>query len=495
MPQYTLFTKRVGLAASTQIITVLRSLIILPILTKNLGASNYGIWAQVLVTISLLQPIIQLGLGNALLRFFSARGKKEIGQGVITALSVVLITGAAASIALFFSSGLLATNLLHEESAISVIRLASPLLFLEALNTIALSSFRIFGQIKRYTVVVWLRNALEIGLIAYFVLSGHGLAGAVTSLLISRGVTLAVMLCFIISYAGFSHPNFSGLRSYLAYGLPLVPTILFEFITSSSDRYVIGFLIGATAVGTYSAAYGIGSTILVFSGYIMYVLRPTIYKKYDEGKIDECKTYLSYSWKYLLMLVIPAAFGVSILAKPLLASLTTAEFVSTGRFIVPLVATGIVFYSVEQMFGAVLLLSKRSRIFASVFGIAGGVNLGLNFVLIPRFGIIGAAITTIVAYAIVAIVIYYKSRQQLRFDLNPGFIGKSVLSSVVMTLAIWAINPSGARWIILAIIAGTAVYFAMLFLLKGFKKNETQFFRKLFRDTAKGTKARITKSG
>ena len=249
MSQYALFTKRVGLVASAQIITGLRSLIILPILTKTLGASDYGIWAQVLVTISLLQPIIQLGLGNALVRFFSARGKKEIGQGVITALSVVLITGAAASIALFFSSGLLATNLLHEESAISVIRLASPLLLLGALNTIALGSFRIFGQIKRYTAMVWLSNALEIGLIAYFVLSGHGLAGAVTSLLISRGVTLAVMLYLIISYAGFSRPNFSGLRSYLSYGLPLVPTVLFGLIISSSDRYVIGFLIGAAAVG------------------------------------------------------------------------------------------------------------------------------------------------------------------------------------------------------------------------------------------------------
>ncbi|MCK5434976.1 MAG: oligosaccharide flippase family protein, partial [Dehalococcoidales bacterium] len=89
MSQYALFTKRVGLVSSSQIIIGLRGLIILPILTKTLGASSYGIWALVMVTIALLQPIIQLGLGNALLRFFSSRGRKEIGQGVITALSVV----------------------------------------------------------------------------------------------------------------------------------------------------------------------------------------------------------------------------------------------------------------------------------------------------------------------------------------------------------------------------------------------------------------------
>ena len=84
---------------------------------------------------------------------------------------------------------------------------------------------------------------------------------------------------------------------------------------------------GAEKVGIYSAAYNIGSVILMFSSYIIYILRPTIYDLFDKKDNDEVKLYLSYSLKYLLMFSIPSVFGLTVLAKPLLANLTTTEFI------------------------------------------------------------------------------------------------------------------------------------------------------------------------
>jgi O-antigen/teichoic acid export membrane protein len=483
--EYSVFAKRVGLVGVVQTLAGLKGLLILPILTKVLGASDYGIWATVLVTVALVQPLIKLGLDNSILRFLAAKRKEEIVQGVITTLCVVLFTGAIASLALFFSSDLFATTFLKEEAAASVIRVASCLLILETMNVVTIGSFRVFGQIKRYSVVTMLQTLLEIGLVAFFVLSGHGLMGAVIALIITKAVALAVALSFIISHAGLARPDFSVLPVYFRYGLPLVPTLLFEFVIALTDRYVIGGFLGAASVGAYSAAYGIGSVVLMFSVYIMYILRPTVFKGYDEGRIDTVKTYLSYSWKYLLMLSIPAAFGLTILSEPLLASLTTAEFVATGKFIIPLVAFSMIIFGMEQIFGTVVLLSKRSGIFPAVFGAAAAVNLGLNLILIPRWGVITAAVTTLIAYALAAAIMYQQSRKYMKFRIDPVFITKSVLASGLMALAIWAFQPVGALRIALSVVFGAAIYFAVLLLLRGFTKAETGFVIQFFKETVR----------
>ena len=480
---YKIFTKRVGLNAIARTIFQFKGLIILPILTKNLATSDYGIWTQILVTILLLQPFVSLGLGNSAIRFLSSKNKREIGQGILTVLSVTFVIGMIVTLVVFFSADLFARNLLKEASAIPAIRVGSILIILDALISMALGSFRIFGQIKRYSIIMLLEAILEIVLIAVAVLSGYGLLGAIISLLITKTVILLVILYFIISYAGFSFPDFSIIRPYLAYGLPMMPTALFELIIASSDRYVIGFFMGAASVGIYGASYNIGSITAMFMSFITYILAPTIFKLFDKGEISEVRSYLSYSWKYVMMLAIPSVFGLSILAGQLLSSLTTTEFISTGKFIVPLISLSMILNVMYGILGLVVRLSRRTVIFAITLSVAAALNLGLNVVLIPYWGVIAAAITTIAAYALAAIIMYKQANRIVKFDMKPGFILKSVLSSLLMTTVIWLINPVGMVNILLSVALGVIIYFTILFLLKGFNRNEVKFFYKLLKET------------
>ena len=119
-----------------------------------------------------------------------------------------------------------------------------------------------------------------------------------------------------------------------------------------------------------------------------------------------------------------------------------------------------------------LLLNKRTSIFAIVFGSAAIINLVLNFIFIPRWGIIGAASTTVIAYAIASIAIFVKSRQQMKFDIRLDFIVKCIISSCIMILCVWLFNPVGTIKLFISIVFGIVLYFTMLFLLKGFKKGE-----------------------
>ena len=480
MSEYTLFTKRVGLVGITNLIMNLRGLILIPILTKTLGATGYGAWSQILVTVSLAMPFVMLGLPSAMVRFLPAETEnKKIGKGYFTVLFTILFISILFALFLFLSSNSLATLLLKDSSFAPIFKIASALVILEALNQTSLQPFRIFGQIKKDSVLTILQTFVEVGLVSFFVLSGFGLVGAIVSLLITRGFILLLSLCLVISHIGFVFPDFSVLRPYLLFGLPLIPSVVFETIVASSDRYVIGFFMGAAAVGIYSAAYGIGCVILVFLGPISYILSPTVFKSYDEGKIDETKTYLSYSLKYFLMFSIPSVFGLSILAKPMLVTLTTSEFVSLGVFIIPLVALSMIFEGARAIFGEVLMLFKRTKIFGMASIIAGLVNLVLNIALIPYFGIVAAAITTLISYGILGFIMYYVSRKYMQFEINLKFIIKSVLASGVMVFVIWMLSPIGAVVILLTVGIGAIVYFPVLFLLKGFEKEELKIISEI----------------
>ena len=375
---------------------------------------------------------------------------------------------------LFFSSVFFADVLIKDVSAVPVFQLASVLLTIQALESLSVNAFRIFGQIKRYSIIMLSKTFLEIGLISTFVLTGYDVVGVIFALIISESVFLLVNLLLIVSHAGFTFPDFSLLRPYLVFGLPIVPIGIFEVVTSSTDRYIIGYFHGASSVGIYSAAYGIGVFASMVGPFIIFILGPTIANLYDKKEIDAVKSHLSLSFKYYLMLAIPSAFGISILAKQLLSILTTQEFASISIYVIPLVASGVIFYGVYGMFGEAIKLSKRTYFITIAMGIAAILNVGLNIITVPYFGLIGAAFSTLLSYALAAGVLFYKSRQCIKFDIKLSFILKSILASGAMTLIIWIFKPVDILTVLISIVIGIIVYFFVLFILKGIEKQEVK---------------------
>jgi O-antigen/teichoic acid export membrane protein len=371
---------------------------------------------------------------------------------------------------------------LKESSASFFIKLTSVLLILEALSQTCLESFRIFGNIKKYSLFTILQTILEIGLISTLVLSGFGLFGAITALLIVRTIILLLSLRFIISQVGFAAPDFSLLRPYLAFGLPLLPIGLFDMLINSSDRYVIGFFKGAAAVGIYSATYSIGLLAVVCLFPITYILSPTIFKLFDEGKIDKVKVYLSYSLKYFLLFSIPSVFGLTVLARTILKTFATSEFVLfNSMFIVLWVALSTIFYGVQAIYGQIIMVQKNTKFFIFVFWAGFVVNLILNIIFVPYFGVLAAAVTTALAYCLVAFLTYFESIKYIKFKVDFIFIAKSILASFVMAVAIYFVNPVGLVKILLMVMSGAIIYFVVLFLLRAFVAEEIKILSSVFK--------------
>lgn len=454
--------------------------ILLPLLTKKLGAHDYGIWSQANVTIGLALAFVGLGLPYAMTRFLPAKtDKEEIQEEFYSVFSLVFLFTLVISFLLILFSSFIAR--VFFEGATEIVKITGFIILVWSLDWVYLSFFRAFRQMARYSAVTIAQTFSEIGVIAYLVLNGHGLFSVVLSVLIVRAIFFLILSYLIKSEIGIKKPHFSKIKEYTSFGLPTIPGSISSWVVASSDRYIIGYFLGANWVGIYSVGYGFGHLPTILIGILCFVLLPTLSKLYDEGKINEVKTHLSYSLKYFLAFTIPFVFGATILSKQVLEIFSTREIASQGYFIVPLVAWSVLFYGFYAVMSSVLVLAKKTKIIGATWILAALANLLLNILIIPHLGILGAAITTLIAYALAMVITTYYSFKEFKFSVEWQFIIKSLIASAIMSMVIWRINPVEISSVILSIVIGIIVYGSILFLLKGFKKREFEFFIELIR--------------
>jgi len=477
---YQKFTKDVFVIGITSILTALSGIILIPLLTKTLGASDYGMWAQVQVIVALIASLVGLGLPFAMTRFLPAMtDKKEIGREFWAIFCVVFIVAAAVSIIIIATADLIAAAFFNGE--IGIVRITGLIIFIWTLDLVFLSYYRTFRQMIKHSLFTIANTYIQIGVIAYLVLNDYGIYSIILAILIIRLIIFFILLISIQSQLGIRRPNFSNTRTYLYFGLPTIPGTISAWVVASSDKYVISYFLGTISVGVYSAAYALGTIPIMLATVLGFVLPPALSKSYDEGRIGEVKTHLSYSLKYYLAVAIPFIFGSFVLAKPVLRLFSTPSIASEGYYIVPIVAIGILFYGTYIVITQILVVTKKTKIMGLIWIIAGVANLVLNIVFVPLLEILGASLTTLFAYFLAFCLGSYYSFKEFKFDIEWQFIIKSTVSSLVMSFAVWQMNPSSSFATIITVLVGIIVYGVAILILKGFTKEEFIFFKSLLK--------------
>ena len=220
---------------------------------------------------------------------------------------------------------------------------------------------------------------------------------------------------------------------------------------------------------------------MIFLFPFSFILPPLLSRLYDSGDIDAVKIYLKYSFKYFLIVAIPFVFGATILSRQILTIFSTPEIASEGHLIVAIIALGILFFGGRIIAYQVLVFTKKTKVGAIIWIFAALVNLCLNFIFIPSYGIIGAALTTLIAFFIAfALTIWYSSRY-FTFRIDWLSIIKSIFASIVMFLVISSLHFSSNMVNLMAtIIIGTISYILVLFFLRVFSRKEIVFLKRIF---------------
>jgi O-antigen/teichoic acid export membrane protein len=478
MMEHKLLVQRIGLVALMNILSNLGGIVLLPILSKNMPVEDYGIWAQVTVTVGLASIVILLGLPNSMVRFMAAtRGKDDIKESFYSIFIVVLLMGLLASILFIYFSVPLSNALFGGN--LFVTRILPLIIFVETLNTILYTYFRTFQRMKIYSLFAFIGTYLGVGFAYFFVSAGYEIDGAVIGLFLSKIILFFIMFGLIAAEVGVAVPAFRNLRNYLAFGLPMVSSGLSDWVINSSDRYVISVFLGTAYVGYYSPGYLLGNLIIMFIQPLGCVLPVALSKHYDEDRGNLVEDILSRSLKYFLMLAIPATLGLSLLSKPILLVLSTPDIANQSYVITPFVALGMVFFGLTSIISNIITLVKRTKIYAITWFAAAILNLGLTILLVPVIGIVGAAAATLMAFIAAFLLMVNISRGLIRIAVDYKFLLKSVSASLIMASAIIIHSPVGLLDIIATIILCIAIYFAMLFLLRGIDADEMEFLKNI----------------
>jgi len=202
--EYTEFGSQIGYIIGANVILFLLGIVSIRILTKGLGATLYGTWALISVTISLIVPFALLGLSQTLVRFLAAeKDKAEVRENFLSSYAVIFISGTVFAFILFILSQWLATFIFHDAGSFIYIKLASVLILLNCLNNLSISFFRTFRKIRTFSIIQVSQNALQIGLILLSILLGYKLMGVIAATIIANALFTLITLVIILRQIGF----------------------------------------------------------------------------------------------------------------------------------------------------------------------------------------------------------------------------------------------------------------------------------------------------
>lgn len=476
MKEYKTFAKGIGLIGIINILIGLSSIILLPILTKNYSANEYGIWVQLSITVTLIPNIATLGLPYALIRFFAKFDEKKILDGFYSITVLVFISSLILSILLLIFSKFISDFLFGGYYAIAL--LLPPILFLACINLLYINYFLTFQKTRLYSLFLFLQSYLNIIFAFLFTWMNLDFIYIIIGFFLSQLIVCILMFLIVVRTIGLKIPQFKNIRSYLDYSIPTIPTNLAWWAVESSDRYLIGFFMGLAFVGYYNPGYNLAMMIKMLFLPFATMLTPALSASYDKSEHHKVNTYLKYSSKYFFLLAIPSAFGLSILAYPILNILTTSTIASEGFLVVPFIALTAIIYGANGIVTQVILLEKKTKISGIIWILSAVINIILNILLIPYIGIIGAAITTLLAYTTsFSLTLVYASKFY-KFDFNPYFLVKSILASIVFSVFILLLNPTNIFEIGFAFIVAGLIYVVTLILIKGIKIDEIKVLLK-----------------
>ena len=474
---YGKFVNDVALVGAGDFLKILRTIIIIPLFAKFMGAGEYGIWTQVKASSVFFATITLLGLKYALVRFLGGEKRADyIRQGFNSCVWLVTASSLLIIALLFVFSDSLAVVIFEGPQSTYFVKVIGLLVLFDALDQLALTYFQTYRQLTTHFSYILLEVLGDIALIAGLLITGYGLASIFICLIVWKCSTTFLKLTRIWSQTGLSYPVFSILHPYIAFSLPLLIARLFYFFVNYGDRYLINFFLGMNEVGVYSIAYAVGTLPMILLTPIEYILYPTIVDHWNRGEIHIAENYIRHALKYILLIVIPVFFGLIVLSKSLILLLSTEEFLSAS-IPIPLISLGFIVFGLGVIGERIMTLSRSSFVITILYGGLAILNLILNYIFIPVFGILGAALATLFTFCVYTLCTTLLAYQYCRIQLERNVWWKSIIAAVLMAWLLHTVDPSSFLGLLGACLFGSGVYLGTLLILKSFSQDEVRFVK------------------
>ena len=391
-------------------------LLLLPIITRMLEA-QYTLYDLCMTTVLFLNPFLNLGLQSSVVRYyFHYDTRVEQRQFYNTALIFLLAMFVPTIALLFYFADDLAGMLFREAEHGDLFRLTVIVSALTALSLQPLALLRAQEKTFTYSLLQLVRGIAGPGTIfVLLVIFRQGIRGILWGEII--GLTILTVAGLAVTWR-WLYPafDFKKLKPLLAFGLPLLPVGVGGALLAVSDRYILRSYLSLEAMAPYSLGFKVGMALSLLIQALQLSWVPAALNLAKTGS----KTSIAKSVLALQLLLFGMAMATAALAPELVRVFAPGKVFLGAHMVIPWIAFSYAFHGVVVLVGAAFAIAKRTGWSSFAFCAAGGTKVGLSLLFIPRYGITGAAVTTIAAFAFELGLCYFIAQRvyPLPFDIR-----------------------------------------------------------------------------
>jgi O-antigen/teichoic acid export membrane protein len=465
------------------------SFLLLPIYTRYLTRSDYGIIAMLLTIEAPAKILFRWGVDGAFMRFYydcaDQRARQRLASTIFLFLSVA---NGALAVVTVASAGWLSSALFGSPEHATLLALTIANTFVVGFYFIPFQVLRIKEQSGQFIALTFGRSTGTI--LARLVLVvgfGMGVYGVVLADVL---VTLVFTVILGRWFVPLLRPMFSRsiIREALGFGLPRIPHSLGQHVIGLADRYFLNFYGRLADVGLYSIGATFGLALKLFISGFEYAWTPFFLGVMKEP--DAKRIYATVS-TYVVAVLVLLGGGLCVIA-PDLVRLVTAPAFHAASAVTPWIALGVMFQGFYITGSIGLVITKRTRFYPLATGIAAAVSVGANALLVPRHGMLGAAWANALAYGTLTLVTTTLSWRAYPIPYEWSRLARIALAGVAGFVVARRLSTAEGAPLVGILLRGStmvAVYCGMLFLTRFFHGGELRVLNDIRRRVLQGRRA------
>lgn len=441
------------------------------IYTRLLSPREYGLYTLAFATVSIVVATCFEWIGKSTLRYFEESKRKGDLSVLISTIIHFTVMLSVVLLALWFVAIALLQNVLSPD-LVAMLKVASVILVAHAGYIVILVVRQAAQESAGFAIysVVNAVSKLAIGVsLLYFV--GMGPEAILIAMAVASGAVFGwdIIRLYrkgLLRLFSFSAPMF---KEIAAYGLPMAGFSITILVTANANRYMIAYFLTEADVGIYQAGQTLAAAALTFPVSILLLAAyPVIMETFDRASGKEAAALLRKTFAVYFVFMTPLVFGVAVLSKSIIGTLLGKEY-GTSFLVVPWVAAGAFCLGLTQYMYKPFELKKKTKVLFLIATCVAVLNIILNYLFIPRVGIVGAAGATFISYLAYLLVTWLLSRKLIKWSFPWSTIAKAVSCSVAMYLFLFlfAHKPSKSLlYLAVNVLLGAVCYFAGLLAMR-----------------------------
>lgn len=384
-----------GIYTVSAVINAAIPFLMMPILTRYLTPTDYGIVSMFTVLVGIVSPFVGLNIHGAVsVKYFDKSGT-DISKYISNSLLLLVISSTIVSLVIWLFADFISRHTMFPRNWLWGVVVFSACQFV---ILVVMTLWQVENKALKYSIFQNLQTLLNIGLSLLFVVSlGMNWQGRINAQLITIFMfgLIGIFLLYRKKMIKLEYDQ-TCISHALKFGVPLIPHALGGMLISQTDRIFITNMVGVSETGIYTVGFQIGMILEILASSFNKAYAPWLYKKLTENDMLTKIKIVKITYAYFVAILLLATF-IAMVSPWFLSYFVGAQFSGAYQY-ASWIVFGFAFHGMYYMVTNYIFYANKTHVLAIVTLITALINVVFNYILIKINGPVGAAQASALAF-------------------------------------------------------------------------------------------------